>query len=151
MVSKLVASLPRLFINLSAVGARSHLATTGSAFPSVGDADKYQARHSQAGDDRPKRRRDNAGVDVNSATGMQRQESYNPGGKAEKDGNYGGEPLLCFIHYRTYAAGNVIPAFAGIQCSKSLTIVPIPSHYDFWTPAFAGVTGVGFQVRNSYH
>ena len=44
----------------------------------------------------------------------------------------------------------VIPAKAGIQCPKSLVIVRILSHCDFWTPAFAGVTGVGFQVRNSY-
>ena len=44
----------------------------------------------------------------------------------------------------------VIPAKAGIQCPKSLTIVPIRSRYDFWTPAFAGVTDVWLQVCNSY-
>ena len=45
---------------------------------------------------------------------------------------------------------SVIPAKAGIQCKKSLTIVPILSHCNFWTPAFAAVTGLGFQLGKSY-
>ena len=49
---------------------------------------------------------------------------------------------------RTYAVGTVIPAKAGIQWLKSLTIVPILSHRDIWTPAFAGVTDLGGKIAS---
>ncbi len=46
------------------------------------------------------------------------------------------------MSYAVECLYSVIPAKAGIQCPKSLATVPILSHCDFWTPAFAGVTGV---------
>ena len=51
---------------------------------------------------------------------------------------------------RSWEFGTVIPAKAGIQCAKSLALFSLPPHYGVWTPAFAGVTDVDFQLRNSY-
>ena len=44
----------------------------------------------------------------------------------------------------------VIPACAGIQRTNSLGIPLIRSLFGQWTPAFARVTDVEFQVRKSY-